>query len=97
MLSKQLAYPVPFAVDRSNAPRLYQIRNMGLEPVRSLRLMHIGSGYCPPLRVRMLAPGATLSIAVFGASATDTGAVMVRWRRTDDAEYLWRLDLSPFA
>jgi hypothetical protein len=95
MLSRDHAYPVPFAVDRTHAPRLYELVNAGLEPVDGVTLTHLGSGYCPPQRVRQLEPGDRLSIAVFGASPEDTGVVIVRWRRPDRSEYLWRMSLCP--
>ncbi|KQS08824.1 hypothetical protein DEJ13_04835 [Curtobacterium sp. MCLR17_007] len=87
------AYPVPFAVDRSQAPRRYDLVNIGDEPVDGLSLTHLGSGYCPPLVVRRLDPGRSLGIAVFGAAPDDTGVVIVRWRRPDRSEYLWRMSL----
>ncbi|WP_182065906.1 hypothetical protein [Curtobacterium sp. ME12] len=87
------AYAVPFAVDRSHAPRRYDLVNTGPEPVDGLSLTHLGNGYCPPLAVRRLDPGRSLSLAVFGADAEDTGIVIVRWRRPDRSEYLWRMSL----
>lgn len=87
------AYAVPFAVDRSHAPRRYDLVNTGPEPVDGLSLTHLGNGYCPPLAVRRLEPGRSLSLAVFGADAEDTGVVIVRWRRPDRSEYLWRMSL----
>ncbi|MBT1609312.1 hypothetical protein [Curtobacterium poinsettiae] len=87
------AYAVPFAVDRSHAPRRYDLVNTGSEPVDGLSLTHLGNGYCPPLAVRRLDPGGSLSLAVFGADPEDTGVVIVRWRRPDRSEYLWRMSL----
>jgi len=87
------AYPVPFTIDRSLAPRRYDLVNTGDEPVDGLTLTHLGNGYCPPLAVRRLDPGRALTIAVFGAAADDTGIVVVRWRRPDRSEYLWRMSL----
>ncbi|PZE61761.1 hypothetical protein [Curtobacterium sp. MCLR17_044] len=87
------AYAVPFAVDRSHAPRRYDLVNTGHEPVDGLSLTHLGNGYCPPLAVRRLDPGRSLSLAVFGADPEDTGVVIVRWRRPDRSEYLWRMSL----
>lgn len=87
------AYAVPFAVDRSHAPRRYDFVNTGPEPVDGLSLTHLGNGYCPPLAVRRLDPGRSLSLAVFGADPEDTGVVIVRWRRPDRSEYLWRMSL----
>jgi hypothetical protein len=87
------AYAVPFAVDRSHAPRRYDLVNTGPEPVDGLSLTHLGNGYCPPLAVRRLDPGRLLSLAVFGADPEDTGVVIVRWRRPDRSEYLWRMSL----
>ncbi|MDO3698582.1 hypothetical protein Q3H92_12875 [Curtobacterium flaccumfaciens] len=87
------AYAVPFAVDRSHAPRRYDLVNTGPEPVDGLSLTHLGNGYCPPLAVRRLDPGRSLSLAVFAADPEDTGVVIVRWRRPDRSEYLWRMSL----
>ncbi|WP_282818856.1 hypothetical protein [Curtobacterium flaccumfaciens] len=87
------AYAVPFAVDRSHAPRRYDLVNTGPEPVDGLSLTHLGNGYCPPLAVRRLDPGRSLSLAVFGADPEDTGVVIVRCRRPDRSEYLWRMSL----
>lgn len=87
------AYAVPFAVDRSHAPRRYDLVNTGSEPVDGLSLTHLGNGYCPPLAVRRLDPGRSLSLAVFGADPEDAGVVIVRWRRPDRSEYLWRMSL----
>lgn len=89
------AYAVPFTIDRSLAPRRYDLVNTGDEPVDGLTLTHLGNGYCPPLAVRRLDPGRALTIAVFGAAADDTGIVVVRWRRPDRSEYLWRMSLVP--
>ncbi|MGN6407094.1 MAG: hypothetical protein ACTHMH_02010 [Curtobacterium sp.] len=88
------AYPVPFAIDRSRAPHRYDLLNSGDEPVDGITLTHLGTGYCPPLAVHRLEPGRSLSIAVFGAGADETGVVVVRWRRPDRSEYLWRLSLG---
>jgi hypothetical protein len=87
------AYPVPFAVDRTHAPHRYDLVNTSAEPVDGLTLTHLGSGYTPPLVVRRLEPGRSLSLAVFGAAPDDTGIVVVRWRRPDRSEYLWRMSL----
>ncbi|OIH96838.1 MULTISPECIES: hypothetical protein [unclassified Curtobacterium] len=87
------AYPVPFSVDRTHAPRRYDLVNTGDEPLDGLTLTHLGDGYCPPLAVRRLEPGRALSIAVFGADPERTGVVVVRWRRPDRSEYLWRMSL----
>ncbi|MBF4615153.1 hypothetical protein [Curtobacterium sp. VKM Ac-1376] len=88
------AYAVPFTIDRSNAPRRYQLVNTGTEPVDGLSLTHLGNGYSPPLAVHRLEPGRSMSVAVFGADPEETGVVIVRWRRPDRSEYLWRMTLA---
>jgi hypothetical protein len=87
------AYAVPFTIDRSQAPRRYDLVNTGDEPVDGLTLTHLGSGYCPPLAVHRLDPGRSLTIAVFGAAPDDTGVLVVRWRRPDRSEWLWQMSL----
>jgi len=93
MHHSETAYAVPFVIDRTHAPRRYELVNAGSEPVDGLTLTHLGSGYCPPLRVHRLEPGRSLGIAVFGAEPDDTGIIVVRWRRPDRKEYLWRMSL----
>jgi hypothetical protein len=87
------AYAVPFRIDRSGAPRRYDLVNVGPEPLDAVTLTHLGSGYSPPLAVRRLDPGRHLALAVFGASPEDTGVVIVRWKRPEGTEYLWRMSL----
>ena len=88
------AYPVPFSIDRSAAPRRYELVNTSTETLDGLSLTHLGTGYSPPLVVRRLEPGRGLSLAVFGAGADETGVVIVRWRRPDRTEFLWRMSLA---
>lgn len=87
------AYAVPFSIDRSRAPHRYDLLNVGDEPVDGITLTHLGNGYSPPLTVHRLEPGRSLSMAVFGADPEDTGVVIVRWRRPDRSEYVWRMCL----
>ncbi|MFZ7088276.1 hypothetical protein [Curtobacterium sp. RRHDQ10] len=87
------AYRVPFRIDRTDPPRRYDLVNVGPEPLDAVTLTHLGTGYCPPLAVRRLDPGRHLALAVFGASREDTGVVIVRWRRPEGSEYLWRMSL----
>jgi len=88
------AYPVPFTIDRSAAPRRYELVNTSTETLDGISLTHLGTGYSPPLVVRRLEPGRVLSLAVFGAGADETGVVIVRWRRPDRGEFLWRMSLA---
>jgi hypothetical protein len=88
------AYPVPFSIDRSAAPRRYELVNTSTETLDGISLTHLGTGYSPPLVVRRLEPGRGLSLAVFGAGADETGVVIVRWRRPDRTEFLWRMSLA---
>jgi hypothetical protein len=93
MLHTETAYAVPFTLVRSGAPHRYELRNDSDDPVDALRLTHLGTGFTPPLRVRRLEPGQSLTIALFAADADDAGAVVVRWRRPDRQEYLWQVAL----
>ncbi|PZE25316.1 MULTISPECIES: hypothetical protein [unclassified Curtobacterium] len=93
MLHTETAYPVPFQLERSDSPHRYDLRNRSDEPLDGLTLTHLGTGYAPPLRIRRLDPGQALGIAVFGGAPEDAGVVVVRWRRPDRQEYLWRVAL----
>ena len=86
-----LAYRVPFAVDRSNAPQRYYLVNRSEETLDAVRLCLLGSGLMLPLSSRRLLPGSTLSFAVRGSDLARNSVVVVRWFRPNGEEYLWRI------
>jgi len=86
-----LAYRVPFAVDRSNAPQRYYLVNRSTETLDAVRLCLLGSGALLPLSTRRLLPGAALAFVVRGPALARDAVVVVRWFRPDGDEYLWRI------
>ncbi|ARC56343.1 hypothetical protein AS850_04540 [Frondihabitans sp. 762G35] len=90
MSSHPPAYAVPFVIDRSLAPRLYRLVNMGDEVVRGLRVTLLGSGLLVPVSATCLAPGSRLTLTIVGSDLSRDSIVVVRWFRPDGDEYLWR-------
>jgi hypothetical protein len=86
-----LAYRVPFAVDRSNAPSRYYLVNRSAETLESVRLCLLGSGIMLPLSSRRVLPGAAIAFAARGAHLARDSVVIVRWFRPNGEEYLWRI------
>jgi hypothetical protein len=84
-----LAYPVPFRFDRSDAPR-YALTNASLETLRGVTFALIGSGRMPVQAPITLKPAATAVLTIAGDDLASNTILIVRWRRENDDEYLWR-------
>lgn len=83
-------YRLPFAFDRSLAPR-YRLRNRGGETVRGVTVMLMGPGVMPVSLPRSLAPGDVLELDIRGEDLARDTALVVRWLRQNGEEYLWRV------
>lgn len=83
-------YRVPFAFDRSRAPR-YRLLNRGVETVRGVTAILVGSGVMPAPLPRSLAPGDALDLDIRGEDLARDTTLVVRWLRPNGEEYLWRV------
>lgn len=86
----ELAYAVPFIVDRSAAPH-FRLINVGTEPVRAITLTLLGPGVMLSEIPNRLAPGESLDFTVLGENLARGTIAVVRWFRPDESEYLWRV------
>ncbi|GAA0956956.1 hypothetical protein [Frigoribacterium faeni] len=90
MTSTAIAYAVPFRLDRSRAPRVHRLVNVGDEPVHAIRVTLLGCGLLVPVATDRLEPGEALSISVIASELTQNAIAVVRWFRPSREEYLWR-------
>lgn len=86
----ELAYAVPFRVDRSRAPA-YRLVNTGYEPVMGLTLSLLGSGVMTSTAPRVIDVGAAVDLTVLGEDLALRTVLVVRWFRPGGDEYLWRV------
>lgn len=85
-------YPVPFAIDRSRAPRLL-LKNASRETLHWVRVEMSGRGLAAAPLTPRLPPGAILEVAVHGPQLELDSRVIVRWRRPNGEEYLYGVAL----
>ncbi|OJX70117.1 MAG: hypothetical protein BGO95_03640 [Micrococcales bacterium 73-13] len=86
------AYPVPFAIDRSRAPRLRIVNTSG-EALRWIRVEMRGPGLAMAPLTPRLRPGAALDVLMRGDDLGRRSRVCVRWLRPNGEEYLWGVAL----
>lgn len=88
--AEDFAYPVPFIVDRVEAPR-FRLTNVSGETVRAITLTLLGAGLMLSNTPNQLAPGQTLEFTVRGEDLARSTVVVVRWFRPSGEQYLWRV------
>jgi hypothetical protein len=83
-------YRVPFAFDRSRAPR-YRLLNRSAETVRGVTATLVGPAVMPAPLPRSLAPGQALDLDIRGEDLARATTLVIRWLRPNGEEYLWRV------
>ncbi|TAL40926.1 MAG: hypothetical protein EPN91_11950 [Salinibacterium sp.] len=91
MTSRQLAYEVPFRLDRNGAIRRYHLTNISNEPLEGISLTLHGAGVMSASNPARLFPGESLEVAVVGRDLARNTILVVRWFRPNGTEYLWRI------
>lgn len=86
----ELAYPVPFMVDRSRMPD-FDLVNLGREPIHGIRLTLLGPGIMLPFAPRTLQPGDRATFTLLGEDLARSTVVIVRWFRPNEEQYLWHV------
>ena len=91
MVTRPLAYRVPFVFKREPSRHVYTLTNVGAEIVHGVTFTLHGTG------VMAASPPATLrpehGIEVTIAARSSTAILVVRWFRPSGIEYLWRVAL----
>lgn len=86
-----VAYPVPFAIDRRTAPQALVLTNRSSECLSALSFSLLGTGSLRTTAPLVLEPGRQVRLVVSGQELPRRGIVVVRWFRPDGSEYLWRI------
>lgn len=89
--TEPVAYPVPLRLDRSDAPAVYRLKNIGREPLRGLSFSLLGAGLMRATAPLLLAPGQEVSLRIRGESLPVSAVLIIRWFRPSGDEYLWRV------
>jgi len=84
------AYPVPFRIDRSRAPR-YRLVNASAERLRWVRIEMDGPGVASARLTPRLEPGGAVEVMVRGPDLAERSRLCVRWLRPNGEEYLWAI------
>jgi hypothetical protein len=86
-----VAYPVPFAIQRSIAPHTLVLTNRSEERLTALSFSLLGAGSLRTTAPLVLEPARQVRLVVSGQELPRRGIVVVRWFRPDGSEYLWRI------
>jgi hypothetical protein len=84
-----VSYPVPFRFDRSQAPR-YRLLNASLETLSAVSFSLMGAGTMPVQAPFALPPNSSTTLIIAGDDLARNTILIVRWRRENGDEYLWR-------
>jgi len=83
------AYPIPFRVDRDDAP-VYRFVNTGPETLRGVSALLLGPGVMPVGLPMVLRPSDAMELTIRGRDLELATSVVIRWLRPNDEEYAWR-------
>jgi hypothetical protein len=86
-----VAYPVPFAIERRTAPHTLVLTNRSPERLTALSFTLLGAGSVRTTAPLLLDPGRQVRLVVAAPELPRRGIVVVRWFRPDGSEYLWRI------
>jgi voltage-gated potassium channel Kch len=86
-----LAYPVPFRLERDAGPRRYLLTNRGRERLEGVTLSLLGAGVMPATAPSTLDIGESLEVVIAARDLARSTVLLVRWFRPSGGEYLWRV------
>jgi hypothetical protein len=86
-----VAYLVPFRIDRDAGPRRYLLTNRGAETVVGVTVSLLGAGVMPATEPSTLRPGEALEVVISARELERSTVLVVRWFRSSGEEYLWRV------
>lgn len=83
----ELAYPVPWAIIRTNVPHC-RARNVGPETLELVTVADLATGRLLTTGAARVAPGNAIE---FRLDDSRVGAAIIRWTRPTGSEYLFRI------
>lgn len=93
MVTRPLAYRVPFELERNRARHAYRLVNTSTETVSGVSFTVHGSGVMALSPPRVLAPQHGIEVTIAAAHKKSDTIIVIRWFRPDGSEYLWRVNL----
>jgi hypothetical protein len=91
MVTRPIAYRVPFRVERDYAAGSYRLINISREVVHGVSFTLHGSGVMAISPPRMVRPGHGIEVSIATRNPARNTILVVRWFRPNGMEYLWRV------
>jgi hypothetical protein len=91
MVTRDIAYRVPFELERDPARGLYRLMNTSHETVHGVTFTLHGTGLMAISPPRVLPPEHGIEVTIAGRDRARDGILVIRWFRPNGVEYLWRV------
>jgi len=91
MVTRPLAYRVPFLLDREPARHLYRLTNTSIETVHGVTFTLHGAGVMAISPPRVVRPQHGIEVIIAGRDLAVNTILVIRWFRPSGVEYLWRV------
>jgi hypothetical protein len=91
MMTRPLAYRVPFVLEREPEQHAYRLTNTSGETVHGVTFTLHGAGIMAISPPRVLAPGHGIEVTIALRTLAANTILVIRWFRPDGVEYLWRV------
>ena len=89
MVTRPLAYRVPFQLEREPARHLYRLTNISPEIVSGVTFTLHGAGVMAISPPRVVRPQHGIEVTI--AARPSSAILVIRWFRPSGVEYLWRV------
>ena len=89
MVTRPLAYRVPFLLEREPAQHAYRLTNTSLETVHGVTFTLHGAGIMAASAPRVVRPQHGIEVTI--AARSSAAILVIRWCRPNGVEYLWRV------
>jgi hypothetical protein len=90
-VTRDLAYRVPFELEREPARHLYRLTNTSAETVHGVTFTLHGSGVMAISPPKVVRPEHGIEVTIAARDRPRDTILVIRWFRPDGVEYLWRV------
>ena len=91
MVTRPLAYRVPFLLEREPARHLYRLTNTSAEIVHGVAFTLHGAGVMAISPPRVVRPEHGIEVTLAARTLAADTILVIRWFRPSGVEYLWRV------